>query len=226
MLSSSFTILLQFLSCSIYTLRTSPCFLTPLLSEYDSLLQSISSDILNIHFLDGDSSWIQATLPGSAGGLGIRRAVQLAPSAFLASAAACSDLVYQIVPCPFHFYSIPHWSDALSTWSSNRNLTPLQGSEQLRKRTGTASLCHPWQRILSPMLPMRKLMPGFWQLPARNPVLGCRHYPSLPLVFAWTMTPCVSQQPSDSAPPFADHMLANIVALRWTDSEFMASAAG
>ena len=99
-----------------------------------SLLQSISSDILNIHFLDGDSSWIQATLPVRTGGLGIRRAVQLAPSAFLASAAACSDLVYQIVPFSFHFYSIPHWSDALSAWSSNRNLTPPQGSDQLRQK--------------------------------------------------------------------------------------------
>ena len=77
----------------LYTLKTSLCFLTPLLSEYDSLLQSISSNILYIHFPDGDSTWIQATLPVRAGGLGIRRAEQLESSAFLASAAACSDLV-------------------------------------------------------------------------------------------------------------------------------------
>ena len=92
----------------LYILRTSPCFFPPLLSEYDSVLRSISSDILNIHFPDGDSTWIQVTLPVHAGGLGIRRAVQLAPSAFLASAAACSDLVYQIVPYTFHTFSFPH----------------------------------------------------------------------------------------------------------------------
>ena len=56
----------------IYILRASPCFLTPLLSKYDSLLWSIPSDILNIHLPDGDSTWIQAALSVRAGGIGIR----------------------------------------------------------------------------------------------------------------------------------------------------------
>ena len=64
-----------------------------------------------------------------------RRAVQLAPSAFLALAAACSDLVYQIVPYTFRIFSFPHWSEALSAWSSNHNLCPPQGSDQLKQRS-------------------------------------------------------------------------------------------
>ena len=71
----------------LHILRTSPCFLSPFLQSYDETLRSIVSDVTNIHFADGsDPSWIQAMLPIKFGGLGIRSAVQLAPSAFLASA--------------------------------------------------------------------------------------------------------------------------------------------
>ena len=55
------------------------------------------STILNVD-LDNDSAWLQATLPVRAGGLGIRRAVQLASSAYLASAAGCSALIQEILP--------------------------------------------------------------------------------------------------------------------------------
>lgn len=57
----------------------------------------ILADILNVN-LDAHSTWVQATLPVGEGGLGIRRSVQLAPSAFLASAAGCNDLLIQILP--------------------------------------------------------------------------------------------------------------------------------
>ena len=42
---------------------------------------------------EDNSAWIQATLPVKLGRIGIRRAVQLAPSAYIASAAGCSDLI-------------------------------------------------------------------------------------------------------------------------------------
>ena len=84
----------------LYNLRTSPCFLSPVLQEYDKLLQAIMGRITNIHY---DPAWAQATLPVKMGGLGIRSAVQLAPSAFLASAAASSDLVHHIIPPRLHF---------------------------------------------------------------------------------------------------------------------------
>ena len=38
----------------LYTLRTSPCFLSPELSEYDSVLRSIASNLFNIHFQNND----------------------------------------------------------------------------------------------------------------------------------------------------------------------------
>ena len=82
----------------LHILRTSPAFLSPALATYDESLQSIVSSITNIQFEPDDPAWTQATLPIGVGGLGIRSAVQLAPSALLASAAATHDLVCQILP--------------------------------------------------------------------------------------------------------------------------------
>ena len=77
----------------LYVLRTSPCFLSSDLIAYDAVLKSIVSNVTNIHFGDEDPAWTQATLPVRYGGLGFRSAVQLAPSAYLASAAASSGLI-------------------------------------------------------------------------------------------------------------------------------------
>ena len=81
----------------LHCLRTAPCFLSPGLQEYDNHLKTIVSEITNIHFPNESPSWSQATLPVRLGGLGIRSAVQVAPSAYLASTAASTDLVHRIV---------------------------------------------------------------------------------------------------------------------------------
>ena len=67
----------------LYTLRTSPWFLSPTLDSHDKTLKSIVSTITNIHLVEGEPAWLQATLLVGSGGLGIQSAVQLAPSAFL-----------------------------------------------------------------------------------------------------------------------------------------------
>lgn len=74
----------------LYTLRTSPCSGNPLLDEFDKILKCGLSTILNIDI--SDQQWQQASLPVHKGGLGVRSARQLAPSAFLASAAATLSL--------------------------------------------------------------------------------------------------------------------------------------
>lgn len=108
----------------LYTLRTSPCFASPELGLYDKELRATTSSITNIHFGEQDPAWTQASLPVRQGGLGIRSAVQLAPSAFLASAAASSDLVHQILPDRLH--SIPYKirDEALAVWKQDADLTP------------------------------------------------------------------------------------------------------
>jgi len=79
----------------LYTLRSSPCSDHPELERFDALLRSGLSGIINISI--SDVNWIQASLPVSDGGLGIRSAALLAPSAFLASAAGTRNLQSNIL---------------------------------------------------------------------------------------------------------------------------------
>ena len=65
----------------VFLLRSSPCFSNDLLSQYDSVLRETLSIVVNSHL--NDISWLQASLPTSFGGLGIRSAVTLSIPAFL-----------------------------------------------------------------------------------------------------------------------------------------------
>ena len=117
----------------LHILRTSPAFLSPALATYDESLQCIVSSITNIQFEPDDPAWTQATLPIGVGGLGIRSAVQLAPSAFLASAAATRDLVCQILPPRLQPLPTLYEEDALSLWSSGRNIPPSGAAACVQK---------------------------------------------------------------------------------------------
>ena len=81
----------------LYILRTAPSFLSPELAGIDALLRHLFCSILNVAMKD-DSTLLQANLPVSCGGIGIRRSVQLAPSAYLVSATGCFKLIPQIMP--------------------------------------------------------------------------------------------------------------------------------
>ena len=108
----------------LYTLRTAPCFLSHELRSYDDLLRSITSRIANVPLSESDPAWTQASLPVKQGGLGVRSAVQLAPSAFLASAAGSSGLVSQIVPAHLQDASLVARSEALSLWTLGHDSSP------------------------------------------------------------------------------------------------------
>ena len=101
-----------------FLLRTSPAFLSPLLQDYDSFLCSLLSSLLNVNLDYGTTAWVQASLPVRMGGLGIRRAVQLAPSCFLSSAAASRDLVDHILPAHLSRSPLLYVDQANAAWSS------------------------------------------------------------------------------------------------------------
>ena len=106
----------------LYLLRSSPSFLSPNLKIYDNILRSTIEIITNTRLCD--DAWTQATLPVKAGGLGIRSAVQLAPSAFLSSAAASSDLVHHILPSRLASQEMLHFDEALLSWSIDHGYPP------------------------------------------------------------------------------------------------------
>ena len=83
-----------------YLLRTAPCFLSDVLIKYDNVLREILGAITNVLLPADDPAWLQASLPVKLGGLGIRRATQIAPSAYLASSTAPADLVSTISVLP------------------------------------------------------------------------------------------------------------------------------
>ncbi|XP_055349847.1 uncharacterized protein LOC129596553 [Paramacrobiotus metropolitanus] len=81
----------------MHTLRSSQCYEHPeALREFDNLMRSAVTTIVNAHI--DDKSWIQMTLPVGRGGLGIRRAEELALSAFIASASSALPVCLEMLP--------------------------------------------------------------------------------------------------------------------------------
>ena len=112
----------------MHTIKCTPCFLVKeFLQEFDKLQCSILSDISNATISTGDAAWTQATLPVKYGGLGIKSAVTLAPSAFLASASASYDLIHQILPDHFFDYSYQSFDESLAIWKHGHNTPPPSG---------------------------------------------------------------------------------------------------
>ena len=83
----------------LYLLQTAPCCQSQLMGVFDEVLRSILSLVLNAD-LGKEEVWAQASLPVRIGGLGVRKASQLAPSAYLESAAGCSSLLQEVLPSP------------------------------------------------------------------------------------------------------------------------------
>ncbi len=80
------------------------------------------SSVVNIHLNSEDPSWTQATLPVDMGGLGIHSAVSIAPSAFLTSSNASTDLVRAILPSSLVSLPVPEIEEALGVWSQDRKV--------------------------------------------------------------------------------------------------------
>ena len=103
----------------LYALGTAPCFSSPILSDLDQIQRSLLEAVCNVSL--NDVSWSQASLPISAGGLGIRSFVMLASSAFLASAAGSSLISQRILPASLANVSCPFKNEALALWSQGHD---------------------------------------------------------------------------------------------------------
>ena len=115
----------------LHTLRSSPCTGHHLLERFDNALRASLVQITNTE-LD-DFRWIQAGLPVGSGGLGVRSVALLAPSAFLASAAATLELQSELLPVGFD--SVDRYvSQTLETWHARQDAAEPLGvarAEQL-----------------------------------------------------------------------------------------------
>jgi hypothetical protein len=117
----------------LHNLRSAPCAGHPLLHEFDICLRECLSEILNQNL--NDNHWLQASLPVHAGGLGIRSACQLAPSAFLASTASTAVLVREILPKRLDLPTESCKISTLEKWSLISQSPPPIGLSALSQRS-------------------------------------------------------------------------------------------
>ena len=125
----------------LYILRTAPCTGSNELIVFDEVVKSTLSKALNI--VMDDLTWSQASLPVRWGGLGIRSAVSLAPSTYLASAAGATILLSEILPVRLHDSSDPSVTVAFDAWSAQVHPTalPPDDSSRVIQRRWDESCC-------------------------------------------------------------------------------------
>ena len=130
----------------LYLLRTADCTDNPFLTTFDNTLKSGLSSILNVDL--SDIQWLQACLPVRHGGLGIRSAAMLAPSAFLASGASTHDLQQSILPEPTRSRGDDFISIAETRWMSlSGNSTPATESVHIQ-RAWDSILCKKHEQLV------------------------------------------------------------------------------
>ena len=103
----------------LYFLRTNPCFEEwDLLQQYDSIIRKSLFKICNVNF--NESSYTQAILLVSKGGIGIVSASQIALPAFLASPTGAKCALSCILP---EDYVDASFEKALNLWLTKANLS-------------------------------------------------------------------------------------------------------
>ena len=121
----------------MYTLRTAPCFRSDVLESYDDCLREILGSVANTLLARNSSAWVQATLPMKLGGLGIRDAVSVALSAFLASSHSTAELVEAILPPHISALPAPHLEEAMLLWSAGHSHPAPEGAAASWQRAGS-----------------------------------------------------------------------------------------
>ena len=129
-----------------YILRASPCASHPALVRFDELQRAILGRISNCEL--SDQHWMQANLPVRCGGLGIRSVALLAPSAFLASAAA--TLPTQTALLPVNFQPRDGFVEGVvGIWSAKYSCPTSDASRAVKQRSwDEASIQHALQCLL------------------------------------------------------------------------------
>ena len=109
----------------MHILRSAPCFFLLIfhLMIYSS---SLSSAILLTNFQNNVYPWPQATLPVNHEEIGIKSAVHLAPSPYLAAADRSSILICRILRISFSEIQYPKIAATISLWGNDQSQSPPQ----------------------------------------------------------------------------------------------------
>jgi hypothetical protein len=123
----------------MYLLRTAPCGSSPETQRFDEVLRGAVSSLCNVRF--DDKSWAQASLPVRWGGIGVRSAFQLAPSAFLSSFHASSVTMKKLLPSWVQLNSDVALDTQLSQWLAQGGMSPPVGPESSIQRAWDDGVC-------------------------------------------------------------------------------------
>jgi hypothetical protein len=134
----------------LHNLRCAPCAGHQLLETFDNTIRDNLSEILNVNV--EDHHWLQASLPVRDGGLGIRSACQLAPSAFLASAASTASLVSHILPPRFELLDDAFNKSMQEKWRHLSQTSPPIGLSSHRQRAWDYAVIQNVQSFLLTLL--------------------------------------------------------------------------
>ena len=100
-----------------YFLRSAPTYRTmATLQEYDQVMKKCLEAIININL--GQEAWTQSSLPVKQGGLGIRKATDLALSAFLSSAFSSAHGASALLPEDIKMENYIEVQEALDLWKA------------------------------------------------------------------------------------------------------------
>ena len=122
-----------------YLLRTAPCFLSPELHAYDQILSNTIMAITNTSL---DSIALsQASLPVRWGGIGIRSACALAPSAFISSLRSSEVQISLLLPHRPSPYHDSLAEDAISNWRDLGGTSLPSGADALKQRCWDDEIC-------------------------------------------------------------------------------------
>ena len=118
----------------MYTLRTAPCFLNiEWCKEFDDTLRKALQRILNVNM--DDSMWDQCSLPVSLGGIGVRRASDVAVPAYLSSVHATGNGVQAMVSDTIFNESNSFFDLAKEIWLAKVGTeTPLPSNQSCQKQ--------------------------------------------------------------------------------------------
>jgi hypothetical protein len=139
----------------LYFLRTTPSFsIVSELARFDEIVRHTLCEVLNIDL--NSNQWIQASLPVQKGGIGIRRATMIAPSAYISSWTCTIKLGESILPQISTTQintdleqMVTLWTGLSGTDSPSLNL-PLKQSS-LDKSIADASFTHLLSQATSPI---------------------------------------------------------------------------
>ena len=121
-----------------HLLRGIHCHNHPEVRRFDSELRSSLSSILNVSI--SDCTWTQASLPIKAGGLGIRQANQVAPSAYLAASHNAERLASLLLSGAGMSFNDSYRQEAAAGWSHEGGTQAPTGENLWKQRAWDSSV--------------------------------------------------------------------------------------